>query len=312
MSQATPGNTSKQPKVAHIQGATVRDGSNIAEVPLEKGYELHGKKPYWVRSACSRLSASSAWRMSHGPTRPALTNSIGRCRKWSKKETTPFYPRGHYAVAKLNAYWIVVNYRVANGMYACSGLLFNHESPRRGETFVTRKITRGLANIAEGLESCLNMGNLDSLRDWGHAKDYVRIQWVMLQQDEPEDFVIATGVQYSVRQFIDMATKELGVTLTFEGTGIYEKADVQTVDGDKTPAAKAGDVIVQVDPRYFRHAGVETLLGEPAKTENNLGWAPKIALQEMGTEMFACDLDEAQRHAILKTHRYDISIDLEI
>ncbi|MBU4182336.1 MAG: GDP-mannose 4,6-dehydratase [Gammaproteobacteria bacterium] len=228
-----------------------------------------------------------------------------------QKETTPFYPRSPYAVAKLYAYWIVVNYREAYGMYACNGILFNHESPRRGETFVTRKITRGLANIAQGLESCLYMGNLDSLRDWGHAKDYVRMQWMMLQQDKPEDFVIATGVQYSVRQFIDMAAKELGITLAFEGTGIDEKAVVQTVDGDKAPAVKAGDVIAQVDPRYFRPAEVETLLGDPSKAKTKLGWVPQIALQEMVTEMIACDLGEAKRHALLITHGYDISIGIE-
>ncbi|MBU4323384.1 MAG: GDP-mannose 4,6-dehydratase [Gammaproteobacteria bacterium] len=228
-----------------------------------------------------------------------------------QKETTPFYPRSPYAVAKLYAYWIVVNYREAYGMYACNGILFNHESPRRGETFVTRKITRGLANIAQGLESCLYMGNLDSLRDWGHAKDYVRMQWMMLQQDKPEDFVIATGVQYSVRQFIDMAAKELGITLAFEGTGIDEKAVVQTVDGDKAPAVKAGDVIAQVDPRYFRPAEVETLLGDPSTAKTKLGWVPQIALQEMVTEMIACDLGEAKRHALLITHGYDISIGIE-
>ncbi|NWF44271.1 GDP-mannose 4,6-dehydratase [Hydrogenophaga sp. D2P1] len=229
-----------------------------------------------------------------------------------QKETTPFYPRSPYAVAKLYAYWIVVNYREAYGMYACNGILFNHESPRRGETFVTRKITRGLANIAQGLESCLYMGNLDSLRDWGHAKDYVRMQWMMLQQDKPEDFVIATGVQYSVRQFIDMAAKELGITLAFEGTGIDEKAVVRTVDGDKAPAVKPGDVLVQIDPRYFRPAEVETLLGDPSKAKTKLGWVPQIALQEMVTEMVVSDLGEAKRHALLKTHGYHISIGLEI
>ena len=228
-----------------------------------------------------------------------------------QKETTPFYPRSPYAVAKLYAYWIVVNYREAYGMYACNGILFNHESPRRGETFVTRKITRGLANIAQGLESCLYMGNLDALRDWGHAKDYVRMQWMMLQQEQPQDFVIATGVQYSVRQFIDMAAKELGITLAFEGTGIDEKAVVQTVDGDKAPAVKPGDILVQIDPRYFRPAEVETLLGDPSKAKTKLGWVPQIALQEMVTEMVACDLVDAKRHALLATHGYNISIGME-
>ncbi|MDO9030796.1 MAG: GDP-mannose 4,6-dehydratase [Hydrogenophaga sp.] len=228
-----------------------------------------------------------------------------------QKETTPFYPRSPYAVAKLYAYWIVVNYREAYGMYACNGILFNHESPRRGETFVTRKITRGLANIAQGLESCLYMGNLDSLRDWGHAKDYVRMQWMMLQQDKPEDFVIATGVQYSVRQFIDMAAKELGITLRFEGTGVDEKAIVQSIEGDKAPAVKPGDVLVQVDPRYFRPAEVETLLGDPAKAKADLGWVPRITLQEMVTEMIETDLGDAQSHALLKKHGYAPAVSSE-
>ena len=228
-----------------------------------------------------------------------------------QKETTPFYPRSPYAVAKLYAYWIVVNYREAYGMYACNGILFNHESPRRGETFVTRKITRGLANIAQGLEKCLYMGNMDSLRDWGHAKDYVRMQWMMLQQEEAKDFVIATGVQYSVRQFIDMAAKELGITLKFEGTGVDEKATVQSVEGDKAPAVKPGDVLVQVDPRYFRPAEVETLLGDPSKAKAALGWVPEITLAEMCAEMVAEDLNASQRHALLKTHGHDIPVSVE-
>jgi len=228
-----------------------------------------------------------------------------------QKETTPFYPRSPYAVAKLYAYWIVVNYREAYGMYACNGILFNHESPRRGETFVTRKITRGLANIAQGLEQCLYMGNLDSLRDWGHAKDYVRMQWMMLQQDQPQDFVIATGVQYSVRQFIDMAAKELGITLAFEGQGVDEKAVVQSVKGDKAPALKPGDVIVQVDPRYFRPTEVETLLGDPSKAKAELGWVPQITLQEMVEEMAAEDLKSTQRHALLKANGYGISVSVD-
>ena len=228
-----------------------------------------------------------------------------------QKETTPFYPRSPYGVAKLYAYWITVNYRESYGMYACNGILFNHESPRRGETFVTRKITRGLANIAQGLESCLYMGNLDSLRDWGHAKDYVRMQWMMLQQDQPQDFVIATGVQYSVRQFIDMAARDLVITLAFEGQGVDEKAVVRKVEGDKAPAVKPGDVIVQVDPRYFRPAEVETLLGDPSKAKAELGWVPRIALQVMVTEMVAGDLQEAQRHALLKTHGYSLPVSVE-
>ncbi|MBU7572051.1 MAG: GDP-mannose 4,6-dehydratase [Hydrogenophaga sp.] len=228
-----------------------------------------------------------------------------------QKESTPFYPRSPYAVAKLYAYWIVVNYREAYGMYACNGILFNHESPRRGETFVTRKITRGLANIAQGLEPCLYMGNLDSLRDWGHAKDYVRMQWMMLQQTEPEDFVIATGVQYSVRQFIEMSARELGITLRFEGQGVNEQAIVQAVEGDKAPALRPGQVIVKVDPRYFRPTEVETLLGDPAKAKNSLGWVPRIALQDMVTEMVVCDLADAQRHALLKHHGYAVAVSSE-
>jgi GDPmannose 4,6-dehydratase len=225
-----------------------------------------------------------------------------------QKETTPFYPRSPYAVAKLYAYWIVVNYREAYGMYACNGILFNHESPRRGETFVTRKVTRGLANIGQGLEDCLYMGNMDSLRDWGHAKDYVHMQWLMLQQEQPEDFVIATGVQYSVRQFIDMAAKELGVTLRFEGEGAREQAVVQSVVGDKAPALQPGQVIVKVDPRYFRPTEVETLLGDPTKAKATLGWVPQITLQDMVSEMVVSDLADAQRHALLKHHGYAVAV----
>lgn len=228
-----------------------------------------------------------------------------------QKETTPFYPRSPYAVAKLYAYWIAVNYREAYGMFACNGILFNHESPRRGETFVTRKITRGLANIAQGLDQCLYMGNLDSLRDWGHAKDYVRMQWMMLQQDQPEDFVIATGVQYSVRQFIEWSAQELGVTLEFTGTGVDEKGTVVKIEGDKAPALKVGDVVVAVDPRYFRPAEVDTLLGDPTKAKEVLGWVPEITVQEMCAEMVAEDLKEAQRFALLKAHGHDVSVSLE-
>lgn len=228
-----------------------------------------------------------------------------------QKETTPFYPRSPYAVAKMYAYWITVNYREAYGMYACNGILFNHESPRRGETFVTRKITRGLANIAQGLENCLFMGNMDALRDWGHAKDYVRMQWMMLQQDNPEDFVIATGVQYSVRQFIEWSAAELGITLEFKGVGVDEKGMVKAISGDKAPALKVGDVVVQVDPRYFRPAEVETLLGDPTNAKNKLGWVPEITVQEMCAEMVAADLKVAQRHALLKSHGHDVPVSVE-
>ena len=228
-----------------------------------------------------------------------------------QKETTPFYPRSPYAVAKLYAYWITVNYREAYGMYACNGILFNHESPRRGETFVTRKITRGLSNIAIGLDRCLYMGNMDSLRDWGHAKDYVRMQWMMLQQDQPEDFVIATGVQYSVRQFIEMSAGELGVSIRWEGKGVDEKGYVDAIVGDKAPGLAVGQNIVAIDPRYFRPAEVETLLGDPSKAKNILGWVPQITLQEMVAEMVAYDLEQAQKHALLKKQGYNVAVSRE-
>ena len=226
-------------------------------------------------------------------------------------ETTPFHPRSPYAVAKMYSYWITVNYREAYGMYACNGILFNHESPRRGETFVTRKITRGIANIAQGLEQCLFMGNIDALRDWGHAKDYVRMQWMMLQQEAPDDFVIATGVQYSVRQFISWSAAELGITLRFEGEGLEERAIVDSVTGDNAPAVKIGDVVMRIDPQYFRPAEVETLLGSPAKAKEKLGWVPQITTQEMCAEMVANDLKVARRHRLLKQHGLDLPISLE-
>ena len=228
-----------------------------------------------------------------------------------QKETTPFYPRSPYAVAKLYAYWITVNYREAYGMYACNGILFNHESKRRGETFVTRKVTRGLANIAQGLEKCLFMGNIDALRDWGHAKDYVRMQWLMLQQDQPEDFVIATGVQFTVREFITRSAKQLGITLKFEGKDEQEKGIVAAIEGDKAPALKVGDVIVQVDPRYYRPTEVETLLGDPSTAKAKLGWVPEITLDQMIVEMVANDLDQAKQHALLKNHGFAVSVGKE-
>ena len=228
-----------------------------------------------------------------------------------QKETTPFHPRSPYAVAKMYAYWITVNYREAYGMYACNGILFNHESPRRGETFVTRKITRAVSNIAQGLEKCLYLGNMDSLRDWGHAKDYVRMQWMMLQQEQAEDFVIATGKQISVREFVRMSAKEAGIELQFSGEGVDEVGTVAAVTGDNAPAVKVGDVIVRVDPRYFRPAEVETLLGDPTKAKNKLGWVPEITVEEMCAEMVASDLDQAKRHALLKAHGHNVSISLE-
>jgi GDPmannose 4,6-dehydratase len=228
-----------------------------------------------------------------------------------QKESTPFYPRSPYAVAKLYAYWITVNYREAYGMYACNGILFNHESPRRGETFVTRKITRGLANIAQGLEDCLYMGNMDALRDWGHAKDYVRMQWMMLQQDTPKDFVIATGMQYSVREFVIWTASELGLTLRFEGVGADERAVVAGVSGTDAPGLKVGDVVVKVDARYFRPTEVETLLGDPSKAQRELGWIPEITAQDMCKEMVANDLALAKQHALLKRHGYNVNVCVE-
>lgn len=228
-----------------------------------------------------------------------------------QKETTPFYPRSPYAVAKLFAYWIVVNYREAYGMYACNGILFNHESPRRGETFVTRKITRGLANIAQGLDTCLYMGNIDALRDWGHAKDYVRMQWMMLQQDQPEDFVIATGTQYTVRQFIEWSAAELGIKLRFEGKGVDEVAIVDKIEGEEAPALKCGQIVVRVDPRYFRPTEVETLLGDPAKAKARLGWTPEITVQQMCAEMVSADLQAAKQHALLKANGFVVNVSVE-
>ena len=235
----------------------------------------------------------------------------GEVQEVPQTETTPFHPRSPYAVAKMYAYWITVNYREAYGLYACNGILFNHESPRRGETFVTRKITRGLANIAQGLEPCLYMGNIDALRDWGHARDYVRMQWMMLQQERAEDFVIATGVQYSVRDFITWAAGELGLTLEFSGEGLTETATVTAIEGDSAPALKVGDVVMRIDPRYFRPAEVETLLGDPAKAKRVLGWEPEITAQEMCAEMVAEDLKTARRHALLKEHGLEMPVSLE-
>jgi GDPmannose 4,6-dehydratase len=235
----------------------------------------------------------------------------GLVQETPQKETTPFYPRSPYAVAKMYAFWIVVNYREAYGMYACNGILFNHESPRRGETFVTRKITRGLANISQGLEQCLYMGNLDALRDWGHANDYVRMQWMMLQQEKADDFVIATGVQYSVRQFIQWSAEELGLTLQFKGQGVNETATVIAIRGDNAPGLKVGDVVVKIDPRYFRPTEVETLLGDPSKAKTKLGWVPKITVQEMCKEMVANDLAQAKQHALLKMHGFVVAVSSE-
>ena len=363
-------------KRALITGITGQDGSYLAELLLEKGYEVHGIKrraslfntdridhlyqdPHDTQrnlhlhygdltdgSNLTRivqqvqpdeiynLGAQSHVAVSFespeytadvdamGPLRlleairllglqdktrfyQASTSELyGLVQETPQTESTPFYPRSPYGVAKLYAYWITKNYREAYGMYACNGILFNHESPRRGETFVTRKITRGLCNIAQGIDTRLYMGNLDALRDWGHAQDYVRMQWMMLQQDEPKDYVIATGVQWSVREFIAKTAAALGITLRFEGEGVNEQAVVAAVTGDAAPAVKPGDILVSVDPRYFRPAEVETLLGDPAMAKNDLGWIPGITLDEMIQSMVAADLDAARQHALLNRHGY--------
>lgn len=235
----------------------------------------------------------------------------GEVQEIPQKETTPFHPRSPYAVSKMYAYWIVVNYRESYGMFACNGILFNHESPRRGETFVTRKITRGLANISQGLERCLYLGNMDALRDWGHAKDYVRMQWMMLQQDKADDFVIATGKQISVREFVKLAAEELGITLEFSGNGVDEIATVIEIAGENASALKVGAVVVRVDPRYFRPAEVETLLGDPSKAKDKLGWVPEITVEEMCAEMISSDLAKAKQHALLKSHGYKVNMSVE-
>ena len=376
-----------QPKIALITGITGQDGSYLAELLLEKGYEVHGIKRRSSSFNTDRIDhlyadphdaadnrqptihlhygdltdSSNLTRIisevqpdevynlaaqSHvavsfeSPEYTADVTGIGTLRlleairflglekktrfyqastselfglvqEVPQKEITPFYPRSPYAAAKLYSYWITVNYREAYGIYACNGILFNHESPRRGETFVTRKITRSLANIAQGLDKKLYLGNMNALRDWGHAKDYVRMQWMMLQQDQPEDFVIATGFQYAVRQFVELSAKELGITLEFKGEGVNEIAVVTHIEGDSSPALKVGDEIVAVDPRYFRPTEVETLLGDPAKAKNKLGWIPEISLQQMIEEMVAHDLDQAKRHALLKIHGYDVAVTKE-
>ena len=370
-------------KSALITGITGQDGSYLAELLLEKGYEVHGIKRRASSFNTARIDhiyqdphvENSRFKLHYGdltdtsnltrlvseiqpdevynlgaqshvavsfdsPEYTADVDAIGalrlletirflglsdKCKFYQastselyglvqetpQKETTPFYPRSPYAVAKLYSYWITVNYREAYNMYACNGILFNHESPRRGETFVTRKITRGIANIAQGLEPCLYMGNIDSLRDWGHAKDYVRMQWMMLQQDKPDDFVIATGKQYSVREFINWSAQELGITLEFTGQGLDEIAKVVDIEGDNSPALKKGDIIMRIDPRYFRPTEVDSLLGDPSKAREILGWEPQITAQEMCQEMVTEDLKTAKRHALLKEHGMDIPVAIE-
>ena len=365
-------------KTALITGIAGQDGSYLAELLLEKGYEVHGIKRRASSFNTSRIdhifeelhSDNQRFILHYGdltdtsnlvrlmqtirpdevynlaaqshvavsfdsPEYTADVDGIGTLRlleairilgleahtrfyqastselyglvqETPQRESTPFYPRSPYGVAKLYAYWITVNYREAYGMFACNGILFNHESPRRGETFVTRKITRGLANIAQGIDRCLFMGNLDALRDWGHAKDYAAAQWLMLQQDEPDDFVIASGTQHSVRQFIEWSAAELGLTIQFEGEGVEEYATVTAVRGDDAPAVSVGDVIVRVDPRYFRPTEVDTLLGDPTKARERLGWAPKTSARDMCREMVEADLEIAKRSALLERHGFHV------
>lgn len=375
------------PPTALITGITGQDGSYLAELLIEKGYEVHGIKRRASSLNTDRIDhlyqdphdsdgeASSGGRLklhygdlsdtsnltrivnevqpdevynlgaqSHvavsfeSPEYTADVDGLGTLRlleairflglekktrfyqastselfglvqEIPQRETTPFYPRSPYACAKMYAYWITINYRESYGMYACNGILFNHESPRRGETFVTRKITRGLANISQGLEKCLHLGNLDALRDWGHAKDYVRMQWMMLQQELAEDFVIATGKQISVREFIRMSAAATGLKLEFAGKGVDETASVAEVtDPEKAPSVNVGDVIVRVDPRYFRPAEVETLLGDPTRAKEKLGWECEISVEEMCAEMVASDLENARKHALLKRHGHNVSV----
>lgn len=370
-------------KKALITGVTGQDGSYLAELLLEKGYEVHGikrrassfntdrvdhiyqdphvtnqrfKLHYGDLSDTSNLirivqeiqpdEIYNLGAMSHvavsfeSPEYAADVDAIGTLRlleairilglekktrfyqastselyglvqEIPQRETTPFYPRSPYAVAKMYAYWITVNYREAYGMYACNGILFNHESPRRGETFVTRKITRALANISQGLQDCLYLGNMDAKRDWGHAKDYVEMQWLMLQQDAAEDFVIATGVQYSVREFVDAAARELGMEVEWKGEGVDEQGFVKSVDTGRAPGVSVGQRIVAIDPRYFRPTEVETLLGDPAKAKAKLGWEPRISFAELVSEMVAYDLDQAKRHALLKSKGFDVNLSME-
>ena len=370
-------------KKALITGVTGQDGSYLAELLLEKGYQVHGLKRRSSLFNTQRIdhiyqdrhADNPSFRLHYGdltdtsnltrilsevepdevynlgaqshvavsfesPEYTADVDAIGTLRlleairflRLEKKtrfyqastselyglvqetpqsETTPFYPRSPYAVAKLYSYWITINYREAYGLFACNGILFNHESPRRGETFVTRKITRGLANVAQGLEPCLYMGNIDSLRDWGHAKDFVRAQWMMLQQDSPEDYVIATGQQHSVREFIRWSGQELGLTLEFTGSGVDEIAKVVAITGNMAPALTVGDIVMRIDPRYFRPAEVESLLGYAEKAKKKLGWVPQITTKQMCAEMVAEDLKTARRHALLKDHGLDLPVSVE-
>lgn len=367
-------------KKALITGITGQDGSYLAELLLEKGYEVHGlvrrassfntvridsvvnnndaiKLHYGDLTDSSNLirlvkdiepdEIYNLGAMSHvavsfeSPEYTADVDALGtirlleaiRINKFENKtkfyqastselygdvretpqrETTPFYPRSPYGVAKMYAYWITVNYRESYGMYACNGILFNHESPRRGETFVTRKITRSIANISMGIEPCLELGNMDALRDWGHAKDYVHMQWLMLQQDAADDFVIATGKQISVREFVRLSAKYAGISLEFSGEGVEEIATVVDVDSKRAPSVKIGDVVVRVNPKYFRPAEVETLLGDPSKAKEKLGWVPEITVEDMCAEMVEEDLKSAKRLLVLKENGLELPVSLEI
>ncbi|MBK6585370.1 MAG: GDP-mannose 4,6-dehydratase [Gammaproteobacteria bacterium] len=370
-------------KVALITGITGQDGSYLAELLLEKGYEVHGIKRRASLFKTERIDhiyqdphalnarlhlhygdlsdSSNLTRIIHQvqpdevynlgaqshvavsfeqPEYTADVDALGTLRlldairflnlekktrfyqassselyglvqETPQTETTPFYPRSPYAVAKLYAYWITVNYREAYGLYACNGILFNHESPRRGETFVTRKITRALANIAHGLEECLYLGNLSAMRDWGHARDYVRMQWLMLQQEKAEDFVIASGRQISVRDFARMAARDAGIELEFSGKGKEEFASVSAVNNTLAPKVRVGDVILRVDPSYFRPAEVQTLLGNPAKATARLGWEPEISVEQLCAEMVATDLEKAKQHALLRAHGHKVAVSRE-
>ncbi|HBC3479608.1 GDP-mannose 4,6-dehydratase [Vibrio sp. 2094] len=366
-------------KIALITGITGQDGSYLAELLIEKGYEVHGlirrASSYNTERVDELCNSNSNVHLHYGdltdssnlirlvkeiqpdevynlgamshvavsfesPEYAADVDAMGTIRlleairinglenktrfyqastselygevqEIPQRETTPFHPRSPYAVAKMYAYWITVNYRESYGMYACNGILFNHESPRRGETFVTRKITRAIANISQGLESVLELGNMDALRDWGHAKDYVRMQWMMLQQDIADDFVIATGKQISVREFVRMSAKEAGIDIEFSGEGVNEIATVIQVDSDKAPGVTVGDVIVRVNPRFYRPAEVETLLGDPTKAKEKLGWVPEITVESMCAEMVQADISKAKQHVLLKEHGFDVSLSLE-
>jgi GDPmannose 4,6-dehydratase len=364
-------------KTALITGITGQDGSYLAELLLEKGYNVHGIKRRASLFNTARIDhiyqdrhkdkevnltlhygdltdSSNLTRIIHdvkpdevynlgaqshvavsfeSPEYTADVDAMGTLRileairflglekktrfyqastselyglvqETPQTEKTPFHPRSPYGVAKLYAYWIAVNYREAYGMYACNGILFNHESPRRGETFVTRKITRAISNIAMGLEDCLYLGNIDSLRDWGHAKDYVEMQWLMLQQDEPDDFVIATGKQVTVREFVNKSAGQLGITLTWSGEGVEEVGTISYIASEKDLKLNVGDVIVRIDPSYYRPAEVETLLGDPTKAKQKLGWEPTTTLDEMVAEMMAHDLEEAKKQTLLRAEGY--------